>query len=142
MFKKLAGLAFFLCCQSLLAADFETEKLDYWHHWRGPNANGFAPKADPPVNWSAKKNIKWKLEIPGKGSATPIVWGDKIFVLTAEKTDRVAKASEIPKPDPKFDTKTQPPTNFYKFHVICIDRKSGKIAWQKLAAERVPHEGH
>jgi len=123
------------------AGDFETDKLTNWHHWRGPNADGFAPKADPPTKWDAKTNIKWKVELPGKGSATPIVWGDRIFVLTAVKTERVAKDSELPKPDPKFKTATTPPTHFYKFLVLCLDRNTGKMLWEKVAAERVPHEG-
>ncbi|HVL14097.1 MAG TPA: PQQ-binding-like beta-propeller repeat protein, partial [Gemmata sp.] len=71
----------------------------------------------------------------------PVVWGDRVFILTAVKTDRVATADELPKPDPRFQTKTSPPTNFYKFVVLCYDRTSGKILWEKVAAERVPHEG-
>lgn len=123
------------------AADFPKGAEDNWHHWRGPNADGSAPKADPPTKWDAKTNIAWKAELSGKGSATPIVWGDRVFVLTAIKTDRVAKASEMPKPDPRFEVKTDPPTNFYKFVVLCFDRKSGKKLWERVAAEMVPHEG-
>src|ERR1043166_3505827 len=78
--------------------DFPKGAEDNWHHWRGPNADGSAPKADPPTKWDAKTNIKWKSPLTGKGSATPIVWGERVFVLTAIKTDRVAKADELPKP--------------------------------------------
>jgi outer membrane protein assembly factor BamB len=136
-----AGLALVLGSAAVVAADFETEKLDNWHHWRGPNADGSAPKADPPTKWDAKTNIKWKAAIPGKGSSTPAVWGDRVFVLTAVKTDRIAKADELPKPDPRFETKTSPPRNFYKFVVLCFDRKTGDKLWEKVAAEKVPHEG-
>jgi outer membrane protein assembly factor BamB len=115
---------------------------DNWPHWRGPNADGSAPKADPPVKWDAKTNIAWKAELPGRGSATPIVWGDRVFVLTAIKTDRVAKPEEMPKPDPRFEVKTDPPKNFHKFVVLCFDRTSGQKVWERLAAEMVPHEGH
>jgi outer membrane protein assembly factor BamB len=135
------GLILFALCGTALAGDFEKDKLANWHHWRGPNADGSAPQADPPVKWDAKTNIKWKADLPGKGSATPIVWGDRVFVLTAVKTDRIAKASEMPKPDPRFQVKTDPPKNFYKFVVLCFDRKTGKPLWEKVAAERVPHEG-
>lgn len=123
------------------AADFPKGAEDNWHHWRGPNADGSAPKADPPTKWDAKTNIAWKAPLVGKGSATPIVWGDRVFVLTAVKTDRVAKADEMPKPDPKFKVNTNPPTNFYKFVVLCFDRTNGKKLWEKVAAEAVPHEG-
>ena len=43
--------------------------LDYWPAWRGSLVNGTAPHADPPVEWGPSKNIKWKLDIPGR--ATP-----------------------------------------------------------------------
>src|ERR1051326_6330633 len=54
-----------------------------WPQWRGPLENGVAPLADPPVEWSETKNIKWKVKIPGEGSATPLVWENMIFVQTA-----------------------------------------------------------
>jgi outer membrane protein assembly factor BamB len=142
MMKYLSGLAFLFVCGTVAAEDFDSEKINYWHHWRGPNADGSSPKADPPIHWDAKTNIKWRRELPGRGSATPVVWGEKIFVLTAIKTDRIAKPSELPKQDPKFQTKTEPPTNFYKFIILCIDRNTGNVVWERVAAERVPHEGH
>lgn len=142
MTRFLPGIALLFGCGTVAAADFETEKFNNWHHWRGPSANGSSPKADPPIHWDSKTNIKWKIDLPGRGSATPVVWREKVFILSAIKTDRTAKESELPKPDPQFQTKTKPPTNFYKFIVLCIDRNTGKVLWEKLAAERVPHEGH
>lgn len=116
---------------------------DSWPTWRGPQANGVAPKtAQPPTKWDEKNNIKWKIPLSGKGSATPIVWGDQIFVVTATKTDRLAKPEELPKIDPTFQTKTTPPNHFYRFEVFCYDRHTGKEIWKQLANEAVPHEGH
>ncbi len=135
-------LSLALCAATSSAADFDIEKANNWPNWRGPNADGSAPKADPPTKWDAKTNIAWKTELSGKGSATPIVWGDRIFVLTAIKTDRKAKPEEMPKPDPRFDVKTDPPTHFHKFVVLCFDRTSGKKLWEKVVSEMVPHEGH
>jgi outer membrane protein assembly factor BamB len=137
-----AVVLLFVIATAVGAADVPKGAADNWHHWRGPNADGSAPKADPPTKWDAKTNIAWKTELPGRGNATPIVWGDRLFVLTAIKTDRVAKAGELPEPDPKFDVKTSPPTNFYKFVVLCYDRTTGKVLWEQVAAEAVPHEGH
>lgn len=117
-------------------------RLDSWHHWRGPLANGVAPKANPPVVWDAKKNIKWKAELPGRGSATPIVWDDRVFIVTAIKTDRIAKTAQMPKADPRDNLKTKAPVHFHRFVVLCFDRTTGKLRWQHQAAERVPHEGH
>ncbi|MBA4063695.1 MAG: hypothetical protein C0501_08280 [Isosphaera sp.] len=135
------GLALLLACGAATAADLDADTLANWHHWRGPLADGSAPKADPPVKWDATTNVRWKAAIPGKGSSTPVVWGDRVFVLTAVKTDRRAKPDELPKPDPRFPTKTEPPAHFYRFVVLCLDRNTGKTVWERVAAERVPHEG-
>lgn len=124
------------------ADEAELVRLANWHHWRGPNANGTAPKADPPVVWDAKTNIRWKAAIPGRGSATPIVWGDQVFVVTAIKTERGAAPADLPKVDPSLERKTTPPNTYYQFVVICLDRNTGKLRWRQQAAERVPHEGH
>jgi outer membrane protein assembly factor BamB len=77
-----------LCVTTVWAGDFDAERLHQWHRWRGPNADGVAPHADPPITWDEATNVRWKVEIPGLGSSTPIVWGDQVFVLTAIKTDR------------------------------------------------------
>jgi len=55
----------------------------FWGQWRGPESTGVAPLGDPPTVWSENENVSWKVEIPGRGSASPIVWGDKVFLLTA-----------------------------------------------------------
>ncbi|MFM8272446.1 MAG: PQQ-binding-like beta-propeller repeat protein [Gemmata sp.] len=138
---RIGLLALALAATSAVAADFDKEKADNWHHWRGPSADGAAPKADPPIRWDEKTNIKWKAALPGKGSATPVVWGDRVFVLTAIPTDREAKPDELPKPDPRFKVNTTPPKNFYKFVVLCFDRQNGQKKWERVAAEAVPHEG-
>lgn len=115
----------------------------HWPSWRGPTANSIAaPDADPPIKWSETENLAWKAPLPGRGSATPVVWGNQIFVLSASETSRTAKADELPKPDPRFETKTTPPNKYYRFQVTSFDKTSGKVVWQKTAAEAVPHEGH
>src|SRR5262249_31259470 len=102
MIRLMAGCTLCLVLAGASRADFDTEKYANWHHWRGPDANGIAPKADPPLTWDVNTNIKWKTELPGPGSSTPVVWGDRVFVLAAVKTNRVAKAEELPKLDPQF----------------------------------------
>jgi outer membrane protein assembly factor BamB len=129
----------------LLVALFVSASVaaDNWPSWRGPTANGVAAAtADPPTTWDEKTNIKWKAPLTGRGSATPIVWGDQVFVVTSVKTDREATAAELPKPDPRFETRTAAPKHFYRFEVISFDRDTGKERWRKTAAEAVPHEGH
>jgi outer membrane protein assembly factor BamB len=140
--KSWAFIALFLCSGYLQAGDFAADKLDNWPHWRGPLANGTAPKADPPLDWDDKTNIKWKAALPGRGSATPIVWGDRVFIATAIDTGKRAKPEDLPKADPKFPVKTTPPTTYHQWVVLCFDRESGKERWRRVAAEAVPHEGH
>jgi outer membrane protein assembly factor BamB len=127
-----------------LAGDFEEGRIHNWHQWRGPEANGFAPDADPPVNWDQETNVKWKIAIPGEGESTPIVWGDRVFITTAIETDRKeeqppSETAEAPGGNP-FGIKR--PTSYYKFVVLCYDRPTGKVLWQRIATEQVPHEGH
>jgi outer membrane protein assembly factor BamB len=116
---------------------------DHWPSWRGANANGIAPEsANPPVKWDQNTNIKWKVEMIGKGSATPIIWDDQLFLVTASKTDRVAKPDELPKIDRSRQTRTDPPKHFYRFEVISYNRHTGEVNWRQVANEAVPHEGH
>jgi len=128
---------------SLLVLAAPLVAADNWPAWRGPNANGVAPaSADPPTTWGEKSNVKWKIDLPGRGSATPVVWGDKVFVLTAIETTREAKPDELPKLDPKFETRTTRPSKFFAFKVLCYDLATGKEKWAVTATEAVPHEGH
>ena len=113
-----------------------------WHQWRGPNANGVSMTADPPVLWSEDKNIKWKVAIDGEGTSTPIIWGDKVFVLTAIKTDEKDPSLPDPKDQPKtnfFDIKR--PNNKHAFVVLCLDRNTGIEIWRDTAITKIPHEG-
>lgn len=139
---RLAALVAVLAPLTAFAADPIAGAPDNWHQWRGPLATGAAPTADPPITWDAKTNIKWKVELPGKSSATPIVWGDRVFVVTAVQTDKKARPGDLPRVDPKFERKTEPPTEYVQFFVYCFDRNTGKERWHHLAAEKVPHEGH
>ena len=120
----------------------------YWPQWRGPLASGVAPEGDPPLEWAADKNIKWKVEIPGKGSATPVVWGDRIFVLTAVPTDKRAPAKTQPPAEAAPSEGAQAgrqrdvqPEFIQQFVVIAINRKDGQTLWQKIVREELPHEG-
>jgi outer membrane protein assembly factor BamB len=126
------------------AGDFEDHRRDNWHQWRGPEANGFAPDADPPINWGNESNIKWKVAVPGQGESSPIVWGDRLFITTAIATDRKEEEPPTETPDAPGGNpfRIERPTNYHQFVVLCYDRQSGKLLWQRVATEQVPHEGH
>lgn len=137
----LFGCALCLSCGRLFAGDGLPEPMRQWHQWRGPQANGVAPHGNPPLEWSESKNVRWKVEIPGEGSSTPIIWGDRIFLLTAIETDHVAKDVPAPADQPKRPFGIVFPNRVHQFVVLCLDRKSGKTLWRHTANELVPHEG-
>ena len=121
-----------------------------WFYWRGPSTDGMAV-GDAPLHWGDNQNIKWKTDIPGRGMSSPVIWGDQIFLTTAVKTD--AAASRAPAEPPAaagasagamrgFGLSTPGPQPEHKFVVMSLDRKTGKILWERTAATATPHEGH
>jgi outer membrane protein assembly factor BamB len=105
----------------------------YWPQWRGPYATGVSRTADPPTEWSETKNIRWKVEVPGRGSSTPVIWGDKVFVSTAVPAVDNGAASH----EPRGSSPRVP----HKFTLLALDRKTGKAVWERVAYEHTPHEG-
>jgi outer membrane protein assembly factor BamB len=103
----------------------------YWPQWRGPHATGVSSSATPPAEWSETKNVRWKVEIPGRGSGTPVIWGDRVFVLTAVPAGATGAASHAPQGAARTT---------HKFMVLALDRKTGKVIWDRVAKEEVPHE--
>ncbi|MGI9473299.1 MAG: PQQ-binding-like beta-propeller repeat protein [Rubripirellula sp.] len=98
--------------------------------------------ATPPVEWSEQQNIQWKREIPGSGTSTPIIWNDKLFLLTAINTGEVDSSLPKPEDQPKRVFGITYPNTSYEFVVLCLDRATGKEIWRQTAAKRIPHEGH
>ncbi len=128
--------------QTVRAQDFVEQHQHYWHQWRGPSADGVAPHGDPPTHWDETTNVRWKCELPGVGSSTPIVWQDHVFILAALETDRAASEAEMaPILQANEGQRTVPPAKYLQYLVIDVDRISGEIRWQTAAAEAIPHEG-
>jgi outer membrane protein assembly factor BamB len=77
-----------------------------WPMWRGPHLDGTSTEKNIPVHWGANSNIVWRTELPGAGHASPIVWREHIFTVSAvsENQSRV---------------------------LLCLDRKAGRILWQQ-----------
>jgi len=82
---------FALLLLSALASSGSPRGGDEWPGWRGPAGNGLSA-GSPPVEWSEEKNVRWKVEIPGKGNSSPVVWGDRVFVTTAIGTGKIGAA--------------------------------------------------
>jgi len=112
---------------------------DDWARWRGPSENGMA-RGDAPTEWGDAKNIAWRTAIPGRGFSSPVIWGDRMFVTTA-----------VPTGTPSSGATSQPSGRAgggsgagqeHKFVVMCLDRDSGKLLWERVATVATPHEGY
>ncbi|MDB6131700.1 MAG: outer rane biosis protein BamB [Verrucomicrobiales bacterium] len=131
------SMGLLLLCGSATAGD-EAAMQRNWPAWRGPLANGVAPEANPPTVWSETNNVRWKVELPGKGHSGPIVFGDRVFITAA-----VPVGEKLP---PVFDDApgvhdSVPVTQRHQFTVMAFDRANGKMVWTKVAKEEFPHEG-
>src|SRR5277367_4447601 len=89
-FSAVSGLAAAFSLGSILTASATAADAN-WPQWRGPLATGVAPDAHPPTTWSESSNVKWKVKIPGEGSASPIVWDNLVFIETAISTGKKAE---------------------------------------------------
>ncbi len=83
---------------------------DNWPGWRGPTGDGICPDQKAPLEWSLDKNLKWKTKIPGIGHASPVIWGDSIFLVSADE----ATGERL---------------------LLKLDRKTGKAIWKKTVLE-------
>jgi outer membrane protein assembly factor BamB len=117
-----------------------------WPRWRGPYETGMA-RGDAPTTWSDTKNIKWKVSVPGRGHSSPVLWGDQIFITTAIP---IGAASEVGQPASAASDGTRRggaaggagPMVDHKFDLISIDRRTGKVLWERTAKVAKPHEGY
>src|SRR4051812_38501948 len=77
-----------------------------WPSWRGPDGTGDSSEFDFPIKWNNTEGVKWKVEMPGPGNSTPIVWGEKVIVSCA--TEKGAKRG-----------------------LLCFNRADGKLLWKQ-----------
>jgi outer membrane protein assembly factor BamB len=132
--KKLAALVFLGLSLPALAGD--PGPGGGWPRYRGPGARGIAGGQDPPTTWNveSKVNIRWKAPIPGLGHASPIVWGNRVFLATAVSGDpktplRVGLYGDIQ----PVENET---TNSWR--VYCLDLRTGRVLWERTACEGIP----
>ncbi len=161
----LRSLSRLLLC-GLLLLTAHTASAD-WPQFRGPLASGYAPDADPPAVWAesgpASKNLRWKIELPGLGLSSPVVWGDRIYLtatIPAEKSAAAEKSATAPLEDAHQHEHTEDkhehehehtpddgahdnmaPQREHRFVVLAVERESGEIAWQTTVRTARPHEG-
>jgi len=135
--------SFFLLCSFLILTVANAESIaDNWHQFRGPENNGVSRTAKPPLSWSEKGNLRWKARLDGAGVSSPIIWGEKVFLLTARNTGKVDPSLPKPEDQPERVFGIKHPNTSYEMVVLCFDRNTGKTLWRKVAKTKIPHEGH
>lgn len=108
---------------SLLVAQ---EKVGPWSQFRGPGGLGVTAEKKLPTTWSPSENIAWKVELPGAGTSSPIVLGERIY-LTCYSGYNV----------PGQDAGSQ---NELKRHMLCLNRADGKLVWNTTVAAKLPEQ--
>jgi len=120
---------------SILSLSSITINAQNWPSFRGPNASGVAEGSKAPVTWDVEKstNVLWKTNIPGLSHASPIVWDNHIFVITAVSSN----------PKPTFVAKDRGiglATDDVKhtWMIYALDKRNGKVLWSNTAYEGIP----
>jgi outer membrane protein assembly factor BamB len=113
-----------------------------WPGWRGRDGSGISAEQNVPTEWAPDKNIKWKVEIPGRGHSSPIVWGDLVFVTTAIKGEQVPGRKAQVHLDfqkrPGYVHEDSMDVDYkHTLKVYAIDAKTGAIAWERVAYDGV-----
>lgn len=110
----------------VLAASGHFSSAEDWSQFRGPNGSGTDSKADLPREWSATKNLRWKYELPGPGSSSPVIHGDRVYVtsytgygLPGEEGGDIQRLTR---------------------HVTCLDRDQGSLVWSQTVAGTLPED--
>jgi outer membrane protein assembly factor BamB len=136
---------FSLLMASSLGIFATTAAAENWSQFRGANTDGVVAHGQLPIEWGPDKNILWKIALPGLGWSQPVVWGDKLFVTTAE-------SDQQPKPDPKnigpgftglggflSSGGLNPPDVNYRWKVLCLDASTGGVLWEQVAHQGRPN---
>jgi outer membrane protein assembly factor BamB len=119
----------------------------HWNQFRGANTDGVVTTGELLLEWSADQHILWKIAVPGSGWSQPVVWGDRIFVTTAEsdaqtKPDRsyTGAGAGVPSLSNLFrgDTSLKGPDVTYRWKVLCLDASTGGVLWEQVAREGQP----
>ena len=111
--------------------------------------DGIYHEADPPINWSETRkdsvNVKWKTKIPGFGHSSPVIWKDRVFLLSAIEVGEKIQSEDIKKTQKELPVwrrlMGKKANRYLRFVILAFDRKSGDIVWERTAVEALPHEG-
>lgn len=132
-----------------------------WPGFRGPEANGVAPDTRAPLTWSPKENVRWVVDVPGRGWSSPIVWGGRVYVTSAIGSkpfkqpspglygnDYIAELRAQGLPDEEVlrrvrqrDNEAPEESDEIRYVVYALDAATGKVAWEREAHKGLPSGG-
>jgi hypothetical protein len=101
-----------------------------WPMFRGPDGRAAIAAQPVPTDWSSQQNLCWTYDLPGPGSSSPILWGDRVFATCYSGYG--------------IDLENPGDPSTLKRHLLCLDRQTGKLIWQQTVASQVdedPYEG-
>ncbi len=110
---------------ALLLACFSTQvSAADWSQFRGPGGSGVSDAKGAPLKWSDTEGLAWKTDLPGPGTSSPIVFGNKIFLTcyTGVAPGRGASLDDL------------------KRHLLCLDRATGKLLWNTPVPADLPEQ--
>jgi len=123
---------------ALLAALAAVALAQNWPSFRGPAASGVADRQNLPAVWDVARgaHIRWSTAIPGLAHSSPIVWQDSVFLTTAvsSRPDASFKRGLYGEGDASDDTSPQ------QWKLLCLDRRTGKLLWERTAYQGAPKE--
>lgn len=102
--RRVSWAAVSCACRALLIG--VPSRAENWPQWHGPYFNGSSTEKDLLAEWSKTENVAWVAPLPGYSGATPAVWEDSVFVSSPDEQKNLL--------------------------LICLDRRTGKVRWQKV----------
>jgi outer membrane protein assembly factor BamB len=115
-----------------------------WSQFRGPDGQGVSTETGVPTEWGATKNVLWKTPIPGRGNSSPIIWGKRVFLTTAVEGAEVPGAQAVKHVLEGGQVFLHPDSvganREHTFKVLCLDRDTGKILWERTAFVGTPYD--
>ena len=120
-----------------------SETASNWPQWRGPGGQGISQEKGFPLDWSNTQNVAWKASIPGRGHSSPVIWGDRIFLTTAIRLEKVEGAGAIThyrKGEVYLHPQSEGAEYRHLLKLLCLDRKTGRLIWERTAYQGTPYD--
>jgi len=116
------------CLSSSPSSEAEAQQAaaaDNWPQFRGRGGLGVSEAKGLPVRWSPRQNVVWKVELPGPGGSSPVVWGEHLFLTCYSGYGVAGKAGDM---------------SGLRRHLVCLSRATGRILWNRQIEPRAPEQ--